>query len=156
MSLRAALLAAVLAALPMAAFAADAATEAAKTEIWAKEQAIYSGRSRGDFSTYVASTARGYRGWPPGRPAPIGDEGVQADAARLKQNPMEQLTMELVDFSLGGDTAVIFYRNHRTRTPDGKPADDVFENIHVWKREDGAWKLFGAMSRQKPDEKPAK
>lgn len=150
MSIRALWLAAVLITLPGLAQAADSATEAAKAEIWAKEQAIYSGRSRGDFSTYVASLANGYRGWPPSRPAPIGDDGVKADAERLKQTPQEQLTMELVDFSLGGDTAVIFYRNHRTRAPDGTPADDIFENIHVWKREDGAWKLFGAMSRQKP------
>ena len=146
---RSAILPALLAVtLPGAAFAGEA--EAAKAEIWAREQAIYAGRGAGDFGAYVGSIAEGYLAWPPGRPGPIGPEGLKRDAGALVGQTREKLSMELVDFSLNGDTAVIYYRNHRTMRPDGQAVNEVFDNIHVWVRENGAWRLFAGMSRPMP------
>jgi ketosteroid isomerase-like protein len=65
----------------------------------------------------------------------------------------EKLTMELMDFTLHGDTAVIYYLNHRTMRPDGTAVDEKFENIHVWVRDGADWKIVGAMSRLAPARK---
>ena len=132
--------------------AADAAqADAAKAEIWAKEQAIYAGRGAGSFDPYIGAIATGYLAWPPGRPAPIGPEGLRRDGAALAGQSREKIAMTLTDFSLNGDTAVIYYRNHRTMRPSGEAVDEVYENIHVWVREGGAWRLFGGMSRRKAE-----
>jgi hypothetical protein len=121
----------------------------AKAEIWAKEQAIYAGRGGGNFDAYIGSIATGYLAWPPSRPAPIGPEGLTRDGAALAGQAREKIAMTLTDFSLNGDTAVIYYSNHRTVRPDGTAVDETYENIHVWVRERGSWRLFGGMSRQK-------
>jgi hypothetical protein len=31
--------------------------------------------------------------------------------------------------------------------PDGTPADQTFDNIHVWIKEGGDWKVLASMSR---------
>jgi hypothetical protein len=59
-----------------------------------------------------------------------------------------------MDFTLHGDTAVIYYLNHRTMRPDGAPTDEKFENIHVWVRAGDDWQIVGAMSRLEPQRKP--
>jgi hypothetical protein len=131
---------------------AQTAAERAKTqaEIWAKEQAIYKGRAEGDLNFYVDNAAPNYLGWPPSAARPMDRTSLNRDAARMTGQNKEQLTMELAGFTQEGDTAVIYYINHRTMRPDGTPTDQRFENIHVWTRVDGAWRVVGAMSRLEP------
>ena len=59
----------------------------------------------------------------------------------------EKIDTSLKGFTLSGATAVIYYSNHRTMKADGTPVDQVFENIHVWTREDGRWKVLGGLAR---------
>ncbi|MDX2224277.1 MAG: nuclear transport factor 2 family protein [Rhodospirillaceae bacterium] len=141
-------LAAVLAA--SAVHAEDAAKEKAKAEIWAKEQAIYNERATGGLSYYVNNASPHYVGWPPSAPKPLALTGLRTDAQRMTGLNKEKLTMQLMDFTLHGDTAVIYYLNHRTMRPDGTPTDEKFENIHVWVRAGNDWQIVGAMSRLEP------
>ncbi len=60
------------------------------------------------------------------------------------------------DFGIAGphgDTAIIYYVDHRTVKPDGTPVDQVFDDIHVWVWENGDWTVLASMSRL---EAPAK
>ncbi len=122
--------------------------ESAKTAVWAQELAIYSARAKGDLHFYISQLAEGYLGWPPQRPAPIGREGLTADAVAMESQGREKLAMEMTDFTLNGDTAVIYYTTHRTALPDGTPTDEKFQTIHVWLFRDGGWKIFGGMARK--------
>ena len=124
---------------------------AARDAIWAKEQAIYAGRGRGDLSIYVNSTSPHYKGWPPGAKVPTDLSGLKGMASAMTGMDQERLEMELADFALSGDTAVIYYHTHRTVMPDGKPTDQRYAICHVWAREDGEWKLIGALGRLKPE-----
>ncbi len=121
--------------------------EGAKHAIWTKELAIYSARSHGDLHFYVSQLADGYMAWPPQKAAPIGNTELSSDAAAMKGQGQEKLAMELADFTLNGDTAIVYYNVHRTVLPDGTPTDQHFQNIHVWIYRDGAWKIFGGMAR---------
>jgi hypothetical protein len=123
---------------------------AARDEIWAKEQAIYAGRGRGDLSIYVNSTSPHYKGWPPGAKVPTDLSGLKGMASAMTGLDKERLEMELADFALSGDTAVIYYHTHRTVLPNGEPTDQRYAICHVWTREDGEWKLIGALGRLKP------
>ncbi len=58
--------------------------------------------------------------------------------------------MEFVDLAFHGDTAVIFYKTHRTQRFDGTPVDESFETTHTWVREDGQWRVLGGMARLEP------
>ena len=133
---------------------ATAQTEAEKAAvrdaIWAKEQKIYANRANGNLDYYVQNTSPNYVGWPPSAPMPVALTGLKADSQRMKGLTKEKLTMQLTDFTLSGDTAVIYYLNHRTARPDGTVVDEKFENIHVWTREGADWRLIGAMSRLQP------
>ena len=120
----------------------------AKTAIWAQELAIYSARAKGDLHFYISQLAEGYRAWPPQKPAPIGKDGLASDAAEMERQGKEILDMELTDFTLNGDTAIIYYNTHRTALPDGTPTDQKFQTIHVWVFRDGGWKIFGGMARK--------
>ncbi len=128
----------------------DAEYMAARDEIWAKEQAIYAGRGRGDLSIYVNSTSPHYKGWPPGAKVPTDLSGLKGMASAMTGLDKERLEMELADFALSGDTAVIYYHTHRTVLPNGEPTDQRYAICHVWTREDGEWKLIGALGRLKP------
>ncbi len=122
------------------------AIEAARTTIWTLEQAIYAGRAKGDVSAYADNTAQGYLAWPPILAAPMRVDGFK----RPKTAPTashEKLSMELVDFTIHGDTAIIYYRTHRTMRADGTPADDRFDVTHTWVREGGTWRVLGGMAR---------
>lgn len=121
-------------------------TETARVAIWTLEQAIYEGRSKGDVSAYANTTAKGYMAWPPVLAAPMRVDGFDAALAN-PQASQEELAMELIDFTLHGETAIIYYRTHRTRLADGTPADDRFDVTHTWIREDGAWRVLGGMAR---------
>jgi hypothetical protein len=127
--------------------------EKVKEEIWAKERAIYEGRAKGGLTFYLENTAPTYLGWPPSAARPMALPGLRQDAQRLAGQNKEKLTMELTGFTMQGDTAVIYYLNHRTMRPDGSTTDEKFENIHVWTRIGSDWRLIGAMSRLEPPRK---
>jgi hypothetical protein len=130
-----------------------AETADAKDKIWAKEQSIYAGRAAGGLSNYVNATAPNYMAWPPFFRAPFGLKGLKDTQPRVA-GAKEHITSEFKDFTLQGDTAVIYYTNHRTEMGDGTPVDQYFENIHVWVRIGGDWKVLGGMSRLRaPDSK---
>lgn len=128
-----------------------AEVEAAKETIWAKEQRIYLGRAEGGLAYYLDNASDRYVGWPPFAPAPTDLSGLKDTSNQLSGNNAEKLTMELVDFTLKGDTGIIYYQTHRTMLPDGTPADERWEVIHVWGREGDDWQIFGAMARAKPE-----
>jgi hypothetical protein len=127
----------------------QASIDQVKSEIWSKEQAIYAGRGRGDMGPYIENTAPHYMAWPPqmDRPVAAGNLRQTANVTAAK----EKLTMELVDFTLDNDAAIIYYRTHRTARPDGTETDEFFETTHTWVRESGAWKLLGGMARLQPE-----
>jgi len=133
--------------------APDPAKEAIRTEIWAKEQMIYAGRSRGDLTPYVANTSRHYVSWPPTVPAPMGYDKLAATTVPSNSNH-EQLTMTFMDFALSGDTAVIYYRTHMTRRANGDPVDLTYDVTHTWTREGNVWRVLGGMARLEPAAKP--
>ncbi|MBL8631185.1 MAG: nuclear transport factor 2 family protein [Rhodospirillaceae bacterium] len=127
----------------------DAKTKA-QGEIWAKEQKIYADRANGGLAYYIVNTSPNYIGWPPNSAKPLAQTGLKNDSKAMAGKTQEKLTMELMDFTLSGDTAIIYYLNHRTARPDGTAVDEKFENIHVWTRENGDWKLMGGMARLQP------
>lgn len=123
------------------------AIERARDEIWAKELTIYAARGSGDLDMYISNTSARYMGWPPGWDKPSGVEQLKASAAQMKGQSGEELSMDLTGFTLSGDTGVIYYATHRTRLPGGAATDQRFHVIHVWTREQGVWKLIGALGR---------
>jgi hypothetical protein len=131
-----------------------AETSKAQAEIWAKERQIYEGRTQGSLSFYVDNTAPHFLGWPPTVAKPFDRAHLQDDSRRMSGKTKEKLSMELAGFTLEGGTAVIYYTNHRTARPDGTATDETFENIHVWTKVDGDWRVVGALSRLVPKKVP--
>lgn len=123
--------------------------DTARDIIWAKEQAIYKGRSEGDLSNYLNNTSDRYVGWPPGAKVPADLTGLKSMAKSMIGLNQERLQMELADFAMSGNTAVIYYHTHRTVSPKGEPVDQRYAICHVWVREAGEWKLIGAHGRLK-------
>jgi len=123
--------------------------DAAKNTIWEKELAIYKGRGEGDLSIYLNNTSERYVGWPPGAKVPADLTGLRKMAQSVSGQNQERLTMELADFTLSGNTAVIYYHTHRTVLPNGEPTDQRYAICHVWVREQGEWRLIGAHGRLK-------
>ncbi len=123
--------------------------DAARDILWAKEQAIYKGRSEGDLSNYLNNTSDQYVGWPPGAKVPADLTGLKAMAKSVAGQNQERLQMELADFTMSGDTAVIYYHTHRTVSPKGEAVNQRYAICHVWVREAGEWKLIGAHGRLK-------
>ncbi|MCB2108784.1 MAG: nuclear transport factor 2 family protein [Rhodobacteraceae bacterium] len=137
--------------------AANAAGEDAKSEkdkardaIWAKEQSIYKGRAKGGLQFYLDNAAEEYVGWPPTVSKPLALSALRQSSASMAGQNQEQLTMNFMDFTLHGDTGIIYYMNHRTVKPDGTQVDEKWETIHVWVREGDDWKIVGAMARIEP------
>jgi ketosteroid isomerase-like protein len=131
---------------------AQSAEEKAKVEalLWEKEQNIYLGRAAGGLDYYLSQISENYVGWPPGQAVPADASRLRENAKRMTGNNQEKLTMEKTGFTMEGDTAVIYYRTHRTMRPDGKAVNEQFENIHVYTRRDEDWKLIGALARPMP------
>ena len=125
--------------------------EQIRDELWAKEQAIYAGRSRGDLTAYLSNLSTGYMAWPPFDEVPKGTDGLQATSRRLAGTGSEKLEMTYLDLAVNGDTAIIYYKTHRTMLPDGSPVDQHYEVTHTWVREQGEWKVMGGMARMRPD-----
>lgn len=125
--------------------------EQVRAEIWEKELGIYAGRGDGNLQPYIESLATDYMAWPPFREDPADAEGLEDLALRMRGQDQEELEMTFLDFSLNGYTASIYYKTHRTRSADGSPANDFYEVIHVWVRENGVWRVFAGMARDKPE-----
>jgi hypothetical protein len=121
--------------------------DSARRLIWEQELAIYQARGRGDLAVYAAAITPSYLAWPPRSQHPIDAATFRGQAAAFVQTRGETLEMRLTAFSLDGDTAIIYYETHRTRLPDGTPADERFDVVHVWLARDGGWRLFGGMAR---------
>ena len=136
---------------PGASVTDDFSFEEARDAIWKKELAVYEGRSRGDISIYVSNTADGYSAWPPFSPTPYGRETLQANGGGTNGGTQEQLAMDLVSFTLNGESAIIYYKTHMTRAADGTPVDYRYEVTHTWVVEEGDWKVLGGMARAMPD-----
>ena len=128
---------------------ADGAADKAKAqkEIWAKEEAIYAGRGRGDIGPYVSFTADDYAAWPAGRPKPVDANALRTDGAKMAGKAQEKIRLEFIDFRLSGPTAVIYYRTHRSAMADGTPVDQQYDNTHTWTRAGDDWKIVGGLSR---------
>lgn len=121
-------------------------TAKARDEIWAKELNIYAGRAKGSVEYYANNASKDYLAWTYGTPKPFRrDQLGGGGGAKMAAN--EKISTTFKDFSLHGDTAIIYYVNHRTVKPDGTPVDQTFDNIHVWVKEDGTWKVLASMSR---------
>jgi ketosteroid isomerase-like protein len=124
--------------------------EEAKKAIWGRELAIYDGRSRGDLSLYLASIAAGYVAWPPFNEVPKGEDGLRATGKQMAGKTRERIAMTFLDLALNGDTAVVYYKTHRTFRADGTPVDEHYEVTHTWIMQDGTWKVLGGMARARP------
>ena len=71
-----------------------------------------------------------------------------AASSRNFKGDKERNQVYLKGFYLtGGNTAVIFYRAHRTMKPDGTPVDEYWDTTHIYAREDGGWKLLSSINR---------
>lgn len=127
-----------------------AEAEAAQKAIWAKEMAIYEGRSRGMIDFYLANASPRFLAWTAGAPAPFDISRLKANQATMRGRDKEIIKTTFRGFTLSGDTAIIYYQNHRTRLPDGTSVDQTYDNIHVWQKEQGDWKVLASMSRLLP------
>ena len=127
--------------------AAPDATEQARAEIWANELGIYNGRSKGMFDFYIDHASEKYLGWPPTSPVPFPISTLRAGKAQLAGKTQEKIETIFKGFTMTGTTAIIYYTNHRTQTSVGAPVDQYFENIHVWTKESGTWKVLGGLAR---------
>lgn len=121
--------------------------EKAKNEIWALEQSIYASRGEGNFQPYIDGASENYiaprptGGWAPGK------DGLRRTGGLLKGNSQEKLAMNFKAFTLHGDTAVIYYLNHRSIRPEGELVDEWYEVIHVWVRQGERWQILASMPR---------
>ncbi len=145
----AAILTAALAAPGLAAADAQADKQAAKDAIWPLEQSIYAGRAVGDLSNYINNTSPDYVAWPPTVDKPMPYTNLKATASAGPVASKERLTMEFMDIAVHGNTAIIYYKTHRTMRYDGTPVDEHFETTHTWVKDDGHWHVLGGMARLK-------
>lgn len=140
---------------PLAATAApDDRVEKARAAIWAKEMAIYEGRSHGMIDFYLNNASSNFLAWTAGTPAPFRIDKLRAGGAALRNHNQEIIKTTFRDFSLSGDTAIIYYQNHRTRLADGTTVDQTYDNIHVWQLDHDEWKVLASMSRAMPSVAP--
>ena len=124
----------------------SAATNALEAFLWQKELKIYDGRAHGNLDFYLANTSPNFLAWPPISDKPIGNQGLKKTVTNVVGGH-EVIKSEITGFTQDGDTAVIYYLNHRTMKADGTPADERFANIHVWIHRNADWVLLGGMSR---------
>jgi hypothetical protein len=131
----------------------DAELAALRDLLWTREQDIYRARGRGDLSQYESAITGSYLAWPPQHADPIDAAAFAREVRDFAGNGAEILTMTLTGFTADGDAAILYYTTHRTRLPDGQPADQRFEVVHVWLNRAGDWRLFGGMARATPQRK---
>lgn len=129
-----------------AAFAATP-TEQALEEIWAIEARIYEGRARGTMQPYVEVASRSMLTFPFNAENPQDYAGF-VESARRFTGDKERNRVYLKGFYLtGGNTAVIFYRAHRTVRPDGTAVDEYWDTTHIYAREGPGWKMLSSFNR---------
>ncbi|MEM7293697.1 MAG: hypothetical protein AAF420_09945, partial [Pseudomonadota bacterium] len=57
-------------------------------------------------------------------------------------------------FTMSGNTALMYFVNHRTRLGEGfaaedqREVDEYYENVHVWNFLDDEWQLIGGFARR--------
>jgi hypothetical protein len=121
--------------------------EIALEEIWAMEAKIYAGRASGTMQPYVDAVSRNMLSFPFGTANPVDYAGFVESAKRFKGDK-ENNRVYLKGFYLtGGNTAVIFYRAHRTVRPEGTVVDEYWDTTHIYAREDGRWRLMSSINR---------
>ncbi len=137
----------ILSALIAGATSASAQTAAevakAKDQIWAKEVALTASHARGSAAYYAPD----FLGWTYGLPKPFRMSDVPHKTGAAPPPSQEKVESSFRDFTLHGDTAVVYFVNHRTMRADGTPADDNFDVLHVWVRDGNDWKIVASMSR---------
>ena len=121
--------------------------EAVKAEIWQKELAIFAGRGRGDTSYYLENASPDFLAWTSGTKTPFDIETLAESGRRFAGKDKEIAVLTQTGFSLSGDTAISYFKNHRTRTPDGAIVDQTYDNIHVWRKTEGVWNVLASFSR---------
>lgn len=119
-----------------------------KAELSAKEIGIYADRAQGHLNFYVANASPDYLGWPPTAAAPMPFNKLDGNKNVLRGQTQERIDTAFKGFTMSGGTAIIYYSNHRTRTASGEAVDQLFENIHVWTKEKGRWRLLGGLARK--------
>jgi hypothetical protein len=121
--------------------------EAALEEIWAMEAKIYAGRASGTMQPYVDAVSKNMLSFPFGTANPVDYAGFVESAKRFKGDK-ERNRIYLKGFYLtGGNTAVIFYRSHRTVRPEGTVVDEYWDTTHIYAREEGRWRLMSSINR---------
>ena len=121
--------------------------EVAFEEIWAMEAKIYAGRASGTMQPYVDAVSKNMLSFPFGTANPI-DYAAFVESARRFKGDKENNRIYLKGFYLtGGNTAVIFYRGHRTVRPEGTVVDEYWDTTHIYAREDGRWRLMSSINR---------
>ena len=121
--------------------------EAALEEIWAMEAKIYAGRATGTMQPYVDAVSRNMLSFPFGTANPI-DYVAFVESAKRFKGDKESNRIYLKGFYLtGGNTAVIFYRSHRTVRPEGTVVDEYWDTTHIYAREEGRWWLMSSINR---------
>lgn len=118
-----------------------------RNRLWQLELDIYKARGSGDLHVYASHVNENLLVWPPWSAAPMRSADLRRQAERFDDTHQEILALTLVAFSVDGDTAMLCYRTHRSRLPDGQPCDEHFHVVHVWLRRGGRWTLLGGMAR---------
>ncbi len=127
---------------------AEPAAGSPEAQVWALEQAIYAHRAVGDAGFYTSISSEHYLGWPAPGVAPASYESIKGFTSQGEFQPGEVIAVVSNGISVDGDTAISFFSTHRTTRPGGQKVDERYENIHVYVKRDGNWRLLGAMSRR--------
>lgn len=122
-------------------------------QVWALEQQIYARRAVGDAGFYSSISSEHYLGWPAPGATPSSYESIKGFTSQDVFQPGEVIDVVSNGISIDDDTAISFFSTHRTTRPGGQKVDERYENIHVYVRRDGNWRLVGAMSRRVLPEK---
>lgn len=115
--------------------------------VWEIEKAIFAGRAKGDLTYYRDVAAKNYLGWPFGARQPFQKDVLERAASSGEFLPGEAISVVSNGISIQSDVAISYFTTHRTRRPGGAAVDERYENIHVFVRVDGAWRLIGSKSR---------
>lgn len=117
------------------------------TELWAVEHAIFDGRARGEMSDYLGISSDALLTWPIVVSQPVSGQAMRARyAAGLP--PGERVALQFRGCTANGNTAIMYFTTHRTRTSEGLEVDEYFDYVHVFSLEDDDWRLIGSKSRR--------
>ena len=142
----AALTAVILSILSLSLSRAQDAALSPEQQVWALEQEIYARRAVGDMQYYSSISSEHYLGWPAPAEKPASYEAIKAQGRDFPTGEVINVVSDGI--SVDGDTAISFFSTQRTTRPGGQSVDERYENIHVYVRRDGDWRLVGAMSRR--------